>query len=560
MKLLINSVIILTGAAIGLAVGFVLKKPTKALGTSTVIEVSNAGTINAASSEVRRARSPFNARSRSILRDGDSSLATKLERDLSLSSGVTRWLYWLEALEKASPADCPRLAQLAQGNSTLVRLVAARWAEMNPQHMFETLVSRHAASLPVGELQRVLFEEWPKKDINAAITALSQSNGPGLPQSWRRNFAVSLVVKDPERGLRLMSEWNVENFGPQMTGVKKWAAANPRHAAEFALAHPAGYATRSVMETIGKEWARTDPAGALQFAAAQRGEFASSLASAVLKDWTNRDLNEAAGWLAKADAATRNRLSPAFVEGWARHDATAALKWCEANLTGITFANAAAGLVQGAANVDLAGAADLVNSMPPSRARAEAASIVMQKWMPDYSSDKSPPSEATAWLKHLDSESVSRVLEYVQWRWAEVDPKGLAAFVASLSPDQVHPHSYSTLARNMARKNPLDALDWANGLPEERRMSISNEAFNEWQRSQPEAARDWLNKLPPNDPRRQPFFQNVVSTLAHDPRGADQLAAMNAADRAAVEKLIATMTIPEERRETLLNTLKSLSK
>jgi hypothetical protein len=556
MKIFINSLIILAGAVLGLTVGFVLKKPAETLDTAIVVR--NADNADAVSLGVRRARSLFNAKNRPVVRTDDSPLATKLERDLSMASEVTRWLYWLEALEKASPADCPRLAQLAKGNSTLVRLVAVRWAEMNPQHMFDTLVSGQVVSSLVDELQRVLFEEWSKKNIDAAITALSKSEGRGLPQSWRRSFATSLVVKDPERGLRLMSEWNVENYGPQMTGVKKWAAANPQHAAEFALAYPAGNATRSVMETIGKEWGRTDPAGALQFAVAQRGEFASALASAVLKSWTDRDLNEAADWLAKADAAARTRLCPAFVEGWAKYDAPGALKWCEENLTGTTFANAAAAIVKG--TKDLVGAAELVNAMPPSRARSEAAGVVMQKWLPDHSSEKPVPPEAIAWLARLDSESISRALEYAQWRWSEVDPKGFAAFVASLSPDQVPWQAYSTLARSMARKNPLDALDWANRLPEERRINIGNDAFNEWQRSQPEAARDWFNKLPPNDLRREPFFQNVVSTMANDPRGADQFAALNAADRAAAEKIIAAMIIPEERRTALFNALKSLSK
>ena len=558
MKIFINSLLILAGAIIGLAVGFALKKPARTL--NTTMEVRNADNADAGSSGVRRARSPFNATYRKVVRTDDSPLATKLEHDLSMSSGVTRWLYWLEALERATPADCPRLAQLAQGNPTLVRLVGERWAKMNPQHMFDTLVSRRDGSFPAGELQRVLFEEWPRKDINAVIAALSKNEGTGLPQSWRRDFATSLVAKDPERGLRLMSEWNIENYGPQMSGVKKWAAANPRHAAEFALAYPARAATRSALETIGKEWARTDPAGALQFAGAQRGEFASILARAVLKSWTDRDLNEAAGWLAKADAAARNRLSPAFVEGWAKYDAPGALKWCEANLTGITFANAAASLLQGAANVDLAGAAELVNSMPPSKARSEAAAAVMQKWLPDDSSDKPVPPEAIAWLTRLDSESISRALEYAQWRWSQADPKGLAAFVASLSPEQVPWQAYSTLARSMARKNPLDALEWANRLPEERRMNVGNDAFNEWQRSQPEAARDWMNKLPPSDPRREPFFQNVVGAMAYDPRGAEQLAALNASDRAIAEKLIARMVLPEERRTALLSALKSLSK
>lgn len=552
MKILVNLLIILAGAGLGLTLGFAWRKPAAPLDKTVEIRSAPAGSTTV----VQRANSSFITR-RTMVRAGDPPLVTKLARDLSMSSSVTRWLYWLEALERATPGDCPRLVQLAQGNSTLVRLVGARWAEMDPQHMFDTLVSKHDASFPVGELQRVLLDEWSKKDIDAVIAALSKSEGPGLSQSWRRNFAVSLVVKDPERGLRLMSEWNVENHGPQMSGVKKWAAANPRHAAEFALAHPAGYATRMAMETIGKEWARSDPAGALGFAIAQRGEFASELASAVLKDWTDRDLNEAANWLAKADATARNRLSPAFVEGWAKYDATGALKWCEANLTGITFANAAASLVKGAANGDLAGAAELVKTMAPSSARGEAASVLMQKWMPDYSLDKPVSPEATAWLASLDSQSIQRTLEQVQWRWSEADPKGFASFVASLSPDQVPSQTYSTLARSMARKNPVEALQWAEQLPQTRRIAAGVDAFSEWQRSQPESARQWLNELPPNDPRRQPFFQNVVSTMVYDPRGAEQLAMMTPAEQATARTLIEKMPLPEERRSVLLSVLRS---
>jgi hypothetical protein len=558
MKIFIHSLLILAAAIIGLVAGFALKKPARTMDSAIGVRKSDrAGT---ASSEVRRARSPFNAKYRISVRADDSPLATKLERDLSMSSSVTRWLYWLEALERATAADYPRLAQLAQGNPSLVRLVGTRWAEMNPQHMFEALLSRRGGNLPIDELQRVLFEEWPKKNIDAVIAALSKFTGPGLPASWRRNFATSLVVKDPELGLRLMSEWNVEN-SPTMTGVKKWAAANPRHAAEFALAYPSGRpAMRTVMDTIGKEWARSDPAGALQFASAQRGEFGSALASAILKEWTDRDLNQAAGWLAKADAAAKNRLSPAFVEGWAKSDAPAALKWCEANLTGTTFENAAAALLRGAAAIDLAGAAELVNSMPPSRARGEAATVVMQKWLPDYLSDKPPPPEAIAWFASLDSQSIRRALEQVQWQWSEADPKSFAAFVDSLSPEQVPPQAYSALVRNMARKNPLDALDWANRLPEERRINIGADAFDVWQQSRPEAARDWLNKLPPNDPRHQPFFQNLVAAMAFDPRCAERLASLSATERALAEKLLPTLRISEERRTALLNALKSSSK
>jgi hypothetical protein len=555
MKIFLNLLIVAVGATIGFAVGLALKgKSPWVSNTATVRHMNEAGSGFSTNPQFK---SSFTAANRGVIRKDDSPLATKLAEDLSMSSGVTRWLYWLEALEKATPGDCARLAEMAKGNSPLLRLVASRWVEMDPQHMLNTLLTRQGGGFPTDELQRVLFEEWPKRDMEAAIAALSKKEGSAVPVSWRRSFATTLVEKDPERGLRLMSEWNIENHGPRMTGVKKWAAANPRHAAEFALANPAGYASRMVMDTVGKEWARTDPAAALEFASSKRGELSSILAGSVLKAWTDRNLSEATDWLSKTDAATRNRLSPSFVEGWAKYDAESALKWSEANLTGITFANAAAGVVKGFVDRDLMGAAELVKTMTPSRARGDAATIVLQKWMPNVDAKQGMPSEAMAWLAKLDSESIKHVLDQHQWRWADADAKSLKAFVSSLKPEDVSPNTYSTLARSLARQNPVEALEWAKQLPGRENMQAGYEALSEWQRSQPAAAQEWVRALDPKDPRREPFFAGVVSTIVNSPGGTEQLAAMTGAEKNTARALIEKMSIPEERRSALLGALQT---
>ena len=106
------------------------------------------------------------------------------------------------------------------------------------------------------------------------------------------------------------------------------------------LEQPDGYSFRSAMDTIGNEWSRTDPAGALAFATGKPGELGSMLATSVLKEWAGRNLDEAADWLAGTDVRTRNRLSPTFVEAWAKQDAAGALSWCEENLAGSYLAQA----------------------------------------------------------------------------------------------------------------------------------------------------------------------------------------------------------------------------
>src|SRR5437879_463123 len=133
MKLLVKTLVMVCAVGIGLGVGFALRKK------AAVTEISVAGESSSEST-------PGNLRrnSKSRVRQpppDDSPLATKLERDLSMSRGVTRWLYWLAAIEKAAPVDFPRLVKLAQGTPGALRLVTDRWIELAPRHLFDTLVA-----------------------------------------------------------------------------------------------------------------------------------------------------------------------------------------------------------------------------------------------------------------------------------------------------------------------------------------------------------------------------------------------------------------------------------
>jgi hypothetical protein len=407
------------------------------------------------------------------------------------------------------------------------------------------------------ELSNSLFNEWPKRDPDAAIAALSGSDDFAMRGSWRHSAAAAVIEKDAERGLLLFSEWHIENFGPFMNGVRKWAAIDPRHAAEFTLANPAGYASQLTIETIGKEWAKNDPIHALEFAASYPGELGLILATTTLKQWAGRNLQEAADWLTAADARTRNRLSSSFVEAWAKQDASSALDWCESNLSGSSLAQAVGGVLKGAAEKDVASAARLVAELNPSQARVEAAAAVAKQWFPDtFSSDKPVDPVAITWLSALDADSARRVMDDIDWHWSTSDPKSMAAFLAS-SSERFSENVYDVLARQMARKNPTEAIEWASHLPEDRALSAGAVAFAEWRRSQAEPAMKWFTELPATDPRRQPFFQSAVRSLAWDSQAAEQLAAMSAPERATARTVIEAMELPEDRRTRLLDMLKT---
>src|SRR6266568_4751462 len=532
VKIIVNAVVILAAAAIGLAAGFALR-------SKRVSPASESAAVALAAQDVSQASRIRALDETSGLRaNDDSPLTTKLERDLAKSSGVTRWLYWLEALERAAAADFPRLARLAQNNPAALQFVAARWAEIAPRHLFDSLVAaaKDGRGLPVQLLARVLFDEWPKRDPEAAIAALHEPRDLGIRRAWQMDVATTIINKDVERGLRLFTEWHIENYMPfydERGPVPKWAAADPRHAAEFALEYPSSYLSQGVMKAIGDEWAKTDPAAALQFAAASHGELGSLLGTAALKTWAERNLNEAADWLTKADERTRNRLSPGFVEAWAKQDAAGALAWCEENLSGSSLARAVPSVVQGAGVKNIAATAALVAAMEPSPGRAEGAVAVARQWFPSLGGMAGPAGEQTvgpqtvAWLASLDPISIKRVLDEETWSWATSDPQSMAAFLVTVSNEAVGDWTDTCLARQMARRNPTEALDWASRLPGNRGLTAGGEAYAEWRSSQPEAAIQWLNGLPADE------------------------------ERAAARSVIASMTsLPEDHRNRLLGVLK----
>jgi hypothetical protein len=551
MKTAFNCIILVGAVGIGLAAGFALRR--HAAGR---IDAGNADSAVATDASGRDG-GPATRRAHAV--KDDSPLATKLEHDLAMTSGVARWLCFLDALEKAGPNDFPRLMKLAAKDPAMLQLVAARWGSVAPHALYDYLATNFEKDFDrnLRDVAGNFICDWTKRDPDAAIAAMNEPGHVGMRDIWRHDVAATVVNNDAERGLKLFYDWHLESFGPRMNAINKWAAADPRHAAEFALQYPAGYVTQLTMEAVGKAWAKTDPPAALQFAAANPGEFGTALENATLKQWAGQDLNAAADWLAKADASTRNRLSASFVETWAKQDAASALTWSQENLTGSRLSQAVGSVLRGASEKDVAGAAALVTGMDPSAARAAGAASVAQKWFPEFAPGNTVPAkpEAIAWLGSLDTQSVRSALNQITWQWATADAKSMATFLQQLPSDNIPNYTDSVVARILARQHPQDALDWAASLPQDRGVNAGADAYSEWRRSQPDAAMNWFNDLPANDPRRQPFFEGAVRSLAWDPQSNDQLAAMNETEKAAARKVIEGMTLPDDRKARLLGAL-----
>src|SRR5258708_7579001 len=192
--------VISCGIAIGLGTGVGLRKFFAAAANLTDRSGIAVDTTDAA-------RSQSGKKLGRVGRDDDSPLATKLSHDLSISSGVTRWLHWWDAVEKAVPSDFPRFARIAEGDSAAMRLVAERWVELAPREFFNTLVSASKTGNKfTNEWGTILLEEWTKRDSNALVAALNESEDFSKRKQWRQQVANSFLDKEPERGLHLMAD------------------------------------------------------------------------------------------------------------------------------------------------------------------------------------------------------------------------------------------------------------------------------------------------------------------------------------------------------------------
>ena len=101
----------------------------------------------------------------------------------------------------------------------------------------------------------------------------------------------------------------------------------------------------------------------------------------------------------------------------------------------------------------------------------------------------------------------------------------------------------------------MEGIEWASQLPGDRGVSAGADAFVEWRRSQADAAMKWLNDLPSNDARRQPYFENAVRSMAWDAQGSSQLAALSETEQATARKVIEGMKLSEDRRASLIGML-----
>ncbi len=370
-------------------------------------------------------------------------------------TGPERWLALLSEAEHATAADMAGLVRLADKDEAMVRMLAARWAELDPRHMLNTLYAD--SLLPAGSadhlpgastLRDVLLEEWTKSDLAGAVTALTDVPDFSMRGSFRQALANSVMQSDVERGLRLMSEWKISLIS-DLGKVSAWAARDPRHAAEIALPLSGFYSGPALLKEVGKVWAKSNPAEGIEFAAGLTPDSRVSLGSEIIERWAERDLAAAVAYAGTQPEAMRTALAQGLVAIWGKSDPATALAWSQQNLKGRTRSEVIENLVTAFAEKDLAGAGGLVAGMESGGAQNRATVALFETWLKKGASER---ETAFDWLAGVpDAEARRAAIDKVGWTWAVGDPAGARDFIASPHGDMASPNMIRLVASIQGR-------------------------------------------------------------------------------------------------------------
>lgn len=252
----------------------------------------------------------------------------------------------------------------------------------------------------------------------------------------------------------------------------------PQDAIEWALEHTSRPTSQPIITHAIFLWMQRDPDAAREHfsKSLDGGGESRDLVRPFLRYLANRSPEEMLGWMRQQD---REKLAAVAPFDWSRISEEAHAKFAEA---------------LGNDYPEFAPSIEPDSTLP----RAEFKNLPAT-WPPQT------PEEAFAWVKI----STNRP-ELGADHWT---PETLDAALALLPdhPDLKRTEITRQLANNWARKDPVKAITWASGLPDEESLAVAEHALGVWHDYDPPAARKYVESMPSGE-----FRAYAVETVVED--------------------------------------------
>lgn len=374
----------------------------------------------------------------------------------------------IESAKKSRASTTGQIARMP-GNSTRIQALMDFYAGLNPDQLAKE--AGKLDSLPMQErimASILLFGRWAEVDPSAAM-AFSNTMGmtggfvrPTILQSW--------ASVDP-------------------ANAAKYYAANPR---EFAMMDMMGGGGRGPMQgrgassIIASEWARQDPAAALDWASSLTSGKGEAM-SAVVTEVAKSDPRKAGAMIANMDQADQAGAYKSVAAQYGALDFNEAQNWIRTLPTDQQSA-ALVSAIGGLSNTDPAAAARQVATM---EAGDEKDGLIA-----DIAGDlaRNDPQAAADFVKSQDSEEGQRgsMRELLPAMTAK-DPAAALAFVNSYQPGPVRDSAAQSYVWSNNTGSPADLMKVAETITDEGdRSRTMGVAAMRWMREDPTAAKAYV--------------------------------------------------------------------
>lgn len=266
------------------------------------------------------------------------------------------------------------------------------------------------------------------------------------------------MSSDPETGLRLLREWDERRLSPDLDAVAKWAAQNPRHAAEVARECSTTAGGLKALEVVGRTWAQES----------LRGEARATAIGGIVERLADQDVHRTVGLVAGLDAGgTKNKAIGSLVEPWFRKEGGAPVaEWLvalpEADAREAGFNILGSKWIWDPGREGAAAAAELVTG--PQREQVPLSFVLNLAYnqaqrdpeaaMP-WTSQLAPACQAQARLRVLDAWTSTRPEAAAAWVLQQPAGEGRQDLIASTTRHLLSASSEETARQHGARRRTM---------------------------------------------------------------------------------------------------------
>jgi hypothetical protein len=400
------------------------------------------------------------------------------------------------------------------------RSVFRPWAETDPQEAYREAMTLADVDHRWGAVNAVI-DVWAKEDPHAALeAAMTAERG-----NERRNLI--------------------------RTALKQMASVSPVEALEIYHSLPAGDVQDRTLREIYEGWAAREPEAALAHASENITSIGKlgDIYSEVVKDWYWQDrpaalayldameespmkletLRDLARSVSRDDPELAFDLIDRIPPGRARYyaitsvsrqiadkDADMAVQFVLANTQGSDRLDACRGLIWDLDDDNPQALVTMINAFPMGEGRVDLIESMAREW------GEEDPAGAMAWINSLpNAYERSEAMKSYFRELSEDNPLEVMQMALTLDDEEVKSSALSSAMRNLSKYDPQQALQLIGTLDSEvLRQQAMQAVARGWGEQVPEDAAAWIDTLPEGQERN-----SVIDALANqwtwrDPAGA----------------------------------------